>query len=206
MEIQRTYLERALFNTFYKLDVIEYPPTADGKLAADRRLCSQLLSSRTASFLTGEVTVFTSPRFISCLDSASQRGEPVIKLLFHCKCLIEEDPPGSAKLVDDAITELLNELERRWKKQTAGQIEDPARARQIIQQAVEQGVLQLFVLKHRVTEAPHSAILDDRSLLIQQVHVPGQHAPQWFIGNPNGLLPEYRTEHEVYERGALRLK
>lgn len=204
IELPRTYSEPAMLLGSYESYVTQYEASEAGRLKASERLANELTKTAHASIITGELGVFQVAPFIRLLQNAVKAGRPSLDLIFYCRHLIQTTGDNGVTLKPDARELLIECLEEEWPAEGQDGI-GPSDVRTAVQEALAIEVLRLYVVKQRVEDRPHSAILDNGNLAIQQVHRRGQYSKMWFVENPAGLILRYRTEHEELKSEAARL-
>ena len=204
MELPMTIKEPAMLLGSYELQVTEYDASEAGQARGSERLAVELTKVGHASIITGELGIFKGSPFIRVLQNAVRVGRPTLDLIFHCHHLVQPGAGNGLALKPNAKQLLLDCLEEEWPVEGRDGI-DRSDVRVAVEDALAADVLRVYVVRRRVEDRPHSVVLDNGSLGIQQVHRRREYSKAWFVENPAGFIRKYRTEHQELKSQATRL-
>lgn len=206
MSVERSIVirEPMYFYGPFELYVTEYPSTIEGAARAGKKLRKEGYPAKEVSILTGEGGMFLSRDFIELIRDAARRGRPVFDLFFHCPSLWVSDRDEGVKVVANPIEVMLKEIGQLYQKRGRGS--EAAQVREAVRSAIQEGVLRPYLLRQRA-DTPHSAIIDNSKLLIQQKHARNSEAISryWFVENAMYLLRKYRADHARMRQTATPL-
>lgn len=197
-----TVQERPLLLGEYQLEVEEFPPSPEGTALVFARLAAELGRASKSSIATGEARIFAIPAFLAVVDSAIKAGRPHIDVVFYSTVLEnfvrQAQDRGLERVPDEAWVGFLDDLRSRYgQESTSG-----THIRDVVDKAVRQDILNLFVLPERYP-GPHTVVIDRRKVFIQQRHAPEEFGVSkgWFVLNPRYLLTwALKVQKDLYAK------